>query len=351
MKRILLSSLFAALGVCASAQDIVLPAPNMERGSKSVVETLATRHSVREFSDRTLTPAQISDLCWAANGVARDNDHRTAPSAMNRKEIRLFAFTEEGVYEYLATENTLKQLAKGDHRKLVAGTKDFSQDFAATAPISLVMVIDFERFGSSDERAMMMGCVDAGNVSENINLYCEAVGLCTVPRATMDVEGIRSLLGLSQQQLPIMNNPVGFTANPRKVARGIYNESADQMQLIDEALAKAKAEGKHVICQVGGNWCRWCLMFADFITHNDEIAKMIDENYVYIHVDYSDNSPQALKERLGKPGRFGFPVMVVLDADGNLLHMQDSSFLENGEGYNAKYVKRFLKSWTPEAMK
>lgn len=351
MKRILLSSLLATLAFSASAQDIELPAPNMERGSKPLVETLATRHSVREYSSRSLTPAQISDLCWAANGVTRDADHRTAPSAMNRKEIRLFAFTAEGVYEYLATENLLKQKAKGDHRTLVAGTKQFSQDFAATAPVSLVMVIDFERFGSHDEKAVMMGCVDAGNVSENINLYCEAVGLCTVPRATMDVDGIRSLLGLSAEQLPIMNNPVGWPATENKVDKNIYNESADQMQLIDEALAKAKAEGKHVICQVGGNWCRWCLMFADFIKKDAEIAQMIEDNYVYIHVDYSDKSPEALKQRLGKPGRFGFPVMVVLDADGKLLHMQDSSFLESGEGYSAKLVKRFLNKWTPEAMK
>lgn len=351
MKRTLLSSFTVALTFTASAQDIELPAPNKELGSKTVVEALATRHSVREYSTRPLTTAQLANLCWAANGAARDAEHRTAPSAMNRREIRLFAFTAEGAYEYLASENLLKQIAKGDHRSLIAGTKDFAQDFAATAPVSLVMVIDFERFGKHDTKAMMMGCVDAGNVSENINLYCEAVGLCTVPRATMDTDGIRSLLGLTEQQLPIMNNPVGWPAAENKIDKNVYNETADQMKLIDEALVKAKAEGKHVICQVGGNWCRWCLMFADFIKKDAEIAKMIADDYVYLHVDYSDKSPAALKTRLGNPGRFGFPVMVVLDADGKVLHLQDSSFLESGEGYSAKFVKRFLKNWTPGAMK
>lgn len=188
------------------AQDIKLPVADMNQKSSSVVKALATRHSVREYSSRTLTDQQISDLCWAACGVARDKDHRTAPTAMNRKEIRLFVFTSQGAYEYMAEENVLKNIAKGDHRKLVAG----SQGFAATAPVSLVMVIDYERFGSQNEKALMMGCVDAGNVSQNINLYCQSVGLCTVPRATMDVDGIRGLLGLTGKQLPIMNNPVGF---------------------------------------------------------------------------------------------------------------------------------------------
>lgn len=204
--RTLTMATLAAIGTGATAQDIMLPAPNMKQASLSVVEALQTRHSVREYSSQELTIQQLSNLCWAACGTSRDNDHRTAPSALNRKEIRLYAFTAKGVYEYLTVENRLKQVAKGDHRNMVAA----SQAFVATAPVSLVMVIDFERFGMSGERALMMGCVDAGNVSENINLYCQSVGLCTVPRATMDVAGIRSLLGLTEKQLPIMNNPVGF---------------------------------------------------------------------------------------------------------------------------------------------
>lgn len=194
------------IGGNSMAQDIKLPAADMNQKSSSVVNSLATRHSVREYSSQALTHQQISNLCWAACGVARDKDHRTAPTAMNRKEIRLFVFTAQGAYEYLAEKNVLRSIAKGDHRKLVAG----AQAFAATAPVSLVMVIDYERFGRQDEKALMMGCVDAGNVSQNINLYCQSVGLCTVPRATMDVDGIRKLLGLTNKQLPIMNNPVGF---------------------------------------------------------------------------------------------------------------------------------------------
>lgn len=206
MKRIIATVLFGATVMSSFAQDIVLPKPDMQQKAMNVVEALATRHSVREYDTRQLTTQEISNLCWAACGVTRDNDHRTAPSAMNRKEIRLFVFTAEGTYEYLAVENMLKQVAKGDNRQLVAA----NQAFAAKAPVSLVMVMDFERFGGKNERSVMMACVDAGNVSENINIYCQAVGLCTVPRATMNTKGITTLLKLSDQQMPIMNNPVGF---------------------------------------------------------------------------------------------------------------------------------------------
>ncbi len=190
----------------ANAQDIKLPAPDMTQKSMSVVDALATRHSVREYSNQELTNQEISNLCWAACGVSRDDAHRTAPTAMNRKEIRLYVFTSANVYEYIATENLLKQVATGDQRKLIAA----GQAFAQTAPVSLLMVIDFDLFGGNNERSVMMGCVDAGNVSENINLYCQAVGMATVPRATHDTNGLKQLLNLSDNQMPIMNNPVGF---------------------------------------------------------------------------------------------------------------------------------------------
>lgn len=210
MKTLLLTVISALIVMGAMAQDIKLPAVDMTQKSMTVVEALAKRHSVREYSSKALSNQELSNLCWAACGVSRDAEHRTAPTARNLKEIRLFVFTAVGAYEYMPKENLLKQVVKGDHRKLVAGGKAFSQDFVLQAPVSLLMVIDYTLFGSQNETALMMGCVDAGNVSENINIYCEAVGLCTVPRATMDVAGLCALLGLTDKQLPIMNNTVGY---------------------------------------------------------------------------------------------------------------------------------------------
>ena len=70
----------------------------------------------------------------------------------------------------------------------------------------------------------------------------------------------------------------------------VYDEQVNQLTQIDQAVKQAKADGKYVICQVGGNWCPWCLRFADFITKDAEIAKLVKDNFVYIHVDYSPRS-------------------------------------------------------------
>ena len=56
-------------------------------------------------------------------------------------------------------------------------------------------------------------------------------------------------------------------------------------------------------------------------------------------------------KRLDNCGRFGFPVFVVLNDEGKVLHIQDSSFLEEGQGYSQEKVLRFFKNWTPKAVK
>lgn len=144
--------------------------------------------------------------------------------------------------------------------------------------------------------------------------------------------------------------------NAQTGLKKVYNEEINPIEQIDQAIVKAKSEGKFVICQVGGNWCPWCLRFADFITNDEDIAKVIDSNFVYIHVNYNPRSSsnesrdKAMLKRLGNPGRFGYPVFVVLDTKGNVIHIQDSSFLEEGKGYNKEKVLRFFNAWTPNVV-
>ncbi|MBR4925149.1 MAG: thioredoxin family protein [Prevotella sp.] len=140
----------------------------------------------------------------------------------------------------------------------------------------------------------------------------------------------------------------------------VYDEEINPMEQIDKAVVKARAEGKFVMCQVGGNWCPWCLRFADFVTNDTDISSLINENFVYIHVNYNPHKTggassekeqeEALMKRLNNAGRFGYPVFVVLNGDGNVIHIQDSSFLEEGQGYDKEKVLRFFNNWTPKVV-
>ncbi|MDR2138392.1 MAG: SagB/ThcOx family dehydrogenase [Tannerella sp.] len=198
---------FAAVGMSAQElQEIKLKDPNKTRGT-AVMKALSDRHSDREYSPQELSLQDLSDLLWAANGVNRPDGKRTAPSAMNRQEIDVYAIRADGAYLYDAQAHSLKPVAKGDYRAAVAG----SQHFAKTAPVCFVMVASLDKLGDSKaEHTRIIGAVDAGIVTQNINLFCAAVGLSTVPRASMDQDELRKVLKLNDSQLPIMNNPVGY---------------------------------------------------------------------------------------------------------------------------------------------
>ena len=152
------------------------------------------------------------------------------------------------------------------------------------------------------------------------------------------------------------------SASAQTGLKKVYDEEINQLEQIDKAVAQAKREGKFVICQLGGNWCPWCLKFADYISKDSDITKIINDNFVYIHVNYNPRMAKskdeavakraaALMKRLDNAGRFGYPVFIVLDKNGKIIHIQDSGYLEEGEGYNKEKVLRFFKNWTPKAVK
>lgn len=207
IKRLLIlgAIAFSSLSLMAENSDIALPAPDMTAGT-GMMEAFAQRKSIRKFADRELSLQDMGNLLWAAMGQNRPDGRLTAPSCRNFQEIRLFVFGRKGVSEYLPATHSLRHVVDGDYRNLVAAGQDFVND----APFSLVMIADMTKFGNVDERAIMMASVDAGIVSENISLACAGLGLATVPRATMKSAEIISLLGLADNHIAIMNNPVGF---------------------------------------------------------------------------------------------------------------------------------------------
>ena len=118
---------------------------------------------------------------------------------------------------------------------------------------------------------------------------------------------------------------------------------------IDNAIAEAKRSGKHVFLQIGGNWCIWCARFHDYITKDAQLDSLVKANYVMYHLNYSkENYNVKLLTRYKFPQRFGFPVFLILDTEGKLIHTQNSWYLEDGKtSYDREKVKTFLTEWGP----
>jgi thioredoxin-related protein len=134
-------------------------------------------------------------------------------------------------------------------------------------------------------------------------------------------------------------------------AKKLYDPAIDGMKQLKESITTANSGGKHVLIQYGGNWCSWCIKFNAFSKADPEISKIIEENYVQVKLNYSpENKNEAANTYLGNPIRFGFPVFIILDGKGNVLHIQDSALLEEGDGYSQKKVVGFISNWTASAI-
>ena len=136
--------------------------------------------------------------------------------------------------------------------------------------------------------------------------------------------------------------------------RKVYDETLNPLHQIDQAVAKADSVGKRVICQVGGNWCPWCLRLADFLERDEALRQLVLDNFVYIHVNYRPGAPSdaakaaqdsTMLARLGDPTHFGYPVLVVLGEQGRVLHIQETGCLEKEKSYDRDKLLQFFRRW------
>ena len=168
--------------------QIKLSPPNLTRGD-CVMQAFAKRSSTKSFSQRVPSMQDLSDLLFAANGINRpDSGKRTAPSALNRQDIKIYVCLADGAYIYNPKSHTLELVSKSDLRQ-------------TEAPICLILVSDYNDRWSG---------LDAGIVSQNISIFCAGVGLGTYPHTTMNVEQLMSGLCLRDGQTPMICNSVGF---------------------------------------------------------------------------------------------------------------------------------------------
>lgn len=207
MKKILFSVCFIMASMSVMAQDVKrLPEPD-KNIKMTLFQALQQRKSVREYSDKDIDDMKLSQLLWAAVGINRPDGRLTSPTAINAQDITVYVCRKDGAWLYVAKENALHRVSDKDLRQAIAA----NQKFSAVAPVSLVIVTDNAKFrGGSTNGPSISGAIDSGYVSQNIDLACEALGLATVPRATMDKETLKKELKLTDDQHAILNHPVGY---------------------------------------------------------------------------------------------------------------------------------------------
>ena len=126
-----------------------------------------------------------------------------------------------------------------------------------------------------------------------------------------------------------------------------YNPEADAAHDLAVLIDSARKVDKNIIIQAGGNWCIWCLRFEKFRKESDTISKIINDHYLYYHLNYSEeNKNEAILKSLGDPGKLGYPVFIILNKEGKQIYTQGSEHLEDGnKSYDENKVVAFLNQF------
>jgi len=127
-----------------------------------------------------------------------------------------------------------------------------------------------------------------------------------------------------------------------------YDPKRDAEKDINDAVAEARRSKKHVLLEVGGEWCSWCHTMDKYFDSNPKLLEFREQNFVTVKINFSpeNQNKQVLSQYPGIPG---YPHLFVLDETGKLLHSQDTSKLESGRSYDLNKFLAFLKEWAPKA--
>jgi len=186
---------------------IDLPSPRRD-GPMSLERTLQARRSVRSFTDEPLTMEEISQLLWAAQGITREPDLRTAPSAGAKYPIELYVVTRKQLLHYVPEGHRVEVLRREDLMPAIGRAS--TQDFVSTCPAMLVITAVHERVQAKyKDRFVRYVRLESGHVAQNIVLQAVSLGLGAVTVGGFRDRVVTKALGLPEDHAPEYLIPIG----------------------------------------------------------------------------------------------------------------------------------------------
>ncbi len=73
-------------------------------------------------------------------------------------------------------------------------------------------------------------------------------------------------------------------SNSQVIEREKFDPTKDAARDLQAVIVKAQTEGKRIILDVGGEWCGWCRLMDNYFIKNPALAKLRDENFVWLKI-------------------------------------------------------------------
>jgi len=193
--------------------------PLNQKGGKSLWDAVARRRSIRDFSDKSVTFSELSQLVWATQGItlkAQRFDFRASPSAGALYPIETYLIANRvekippGLYHYDVRETQFILLREG-HFGSELSQAGLGQGMLEEAACVFVWTAIVGRSKwKYRERAYRYIYMDAGHIGQTLYLAATALdlGCCTVG-AFFDEE-VDNLIGVDgKKEISVYLGAVG----------------------------------------------------------------------------------------------------------------------------------------------
>jgi SagB-type dehydrogenase family enzyme len=193
-----------------NAIKLPMPQKNLDY---PLMKALENRRTKRKWKDDSLSDQELSNLLWAACGITKEEtskskSKRTAPSASNSQEIKVYIAMKEGLFLYDENNHQMLQIFSKDIRENIG-----TQKMMHSAPVGLIYVSDYSKMkaylAKDDDRKWFVSGTDTGFISQNVYLYCAAANLSTVVLGLVNRDKLHEVMQLREHEKVVYTQVVG----------------------------------------------------------------------------------------------------------------------------------------------
>lgn len=207
--------IFAVICLCSvyvfAADEIIrLPEPKLT-GSFSLEQIIAARRSVREFTDEQLKINQLSQLCFAAQGITdKEKKLRAVPSAGAIYPMQIHAVLPDGLCLYDPAAHVLIKKLSTDIRPVLY-VSSFKQQVVQKAPCTFIISGSAGKIEAKYRgKGQRFIALEAGHIAQNLHLQAVAEGLGSVPIGDFDPKAVARICNFTEEYEPLYLICVGI---------------------------------------------------------------------------------------------------------------------------------------------
>src|SRR5436305_7115932 len=127
--------------------------------------------------------------------------------------------------------------------------------------------------------------------------------------------------------------------------RSAAHQPVDWREWDDGAFETARQQDKPILLDIGAVWCHWCHVMDRESYENEEIAGIINENYIPVKVDRDERPDIDARYQMAVSaltGQGGWPLTAFLTPDGKPFY--GGTYFPPDDRYGRPGMKRMLES-------